>query len=625
LTAAAPSAEAPARAADRRQAAARVLLISTPWPKHRSPSIQIAALKAHLAEHMIDAIADHFFLRVAAWMGFDVYANVFEPDLEDGEALYGALLYPDQMPRVLASTSLARKKLRVRQDNLTLRIPSRRFFAAFARMHEEALDRFDFDRIGLVGLTLNFGQTLASAYLARLIKQRAPHVRIVIGGAEATGELGLSLLKEFPQFDYACSGEGEQALLALAQAVGNPASGLDDNVLPPGIASISSPSDRLAPQMGRFDALPVPDFDDYFELLGELGEDPVELCDFLPFETSRGCYYSCSFCSLNLQWDGYRQGSPGHVADKLALLRKKHGTIDFCFVDNITPTHVEDIAESIAAQQVDYRFFYEARVNLPRATWKALADAGLRSTQLGIEAISDGLLQIYRKKSTVLHNLQALKNCYEFGIAVYGNLIVGHPYSTRAHIDESLEAFEFVRAFPPSLSTSHYALLVGSPDFKTKLEGVRVTGNYPSYRRAYPDDALERLHLPRKAYEVTAGDATDFAPLIAAIDQWEADYCRLQARFGGKVPIMACHDGGDFLRIEDWRSGERTNFILDATERKVYLAIDQIQPANTICEQTGLDRSCVDSILRDFHKERIAFLGNGRALGLALRKRGAPA
>lgn len=613
------------RVAGAGQEASGVLLISTPWPKHRSPSIQVAVLKAYLAEHGIAASADHFFLRVAAWLGFDVYSQVFDPDLEDGEALYGALLYPGHMPEVLRSPSFAHKKLAVQHNGQKLKIPSRKFFAAFARMHEEALDRFDFGRIGLVGLTLNFGQTLASAYLARLIKRRAPHVKIVIGGAEATGELGLSLIKEFPQFDYACSGEGEQALLALVRAIRDGTESMEEGALPPGIASLVRPSAKLAPQMAQFDTLPIPDFDDYFTTLDELGQDPIELCDFLPFETSRGCYYSCSFCSLNLQWDGYRQGSHQHVADKLAVLRKKHGTIDFCFVDNITPTHVEDIARSIAAQQVDYRFFYEARVNLPRSTWEALANAGLRSTQLGIEAISNGLLQIYRKKSTVLHNLQALKNCYEFGIAVYGNLIVGHPYSTPAHLEESLEAFEFVRAFPPSLSTSYYALLVGSPDFKGKLEGVSMTGNYPSYRRAYPDEALGRLHLPRKAYEVAAGEAADFTPLIEAIDRWEAEYCRLQARFGGKVPIMACHDGGDFLRIEDWRGGERTNFILDAKEREVYLAIDQIRPVSTICERTGLDPSCVESLLGEFHKERIAFLSNGRALGLALRKRGAPA
>ena len=160
-----------------------VLLISAPWPNHRSPSIQIAALKAFLTEAGVRASADHFYLRVAHWLGFETYSRIWAPHLEDGEALYGALLFASHVPRVLASPNLADKKLSVVEDGQNLLIPSRRFFRAFATMHERALDRFDFSKIDLVGLTLNFGQTLASAYIAKLIKSRAPHVRVVIGGA----------------------------------------------------------------------------------------------------------------------------------------------------------------------------------------------------------------------------------------------------------------------------------------------------------------------------------------------------------------------------------------------------------------------------------------------------------
>lgn len=599
-----------------------VLLLSAPWPNHRSPSIQIAVLKAYLEANGVAAQADHFFLRVAAWLGFSNYAKAWAPILEDAEALYGALLFPSQIATVLALPSLAEKKLVVEVDGEELIIPSRRFFRAFAEMHERELDRFDFRSIKLVGLTLNFGQTLASAYIAARIKERAPHVRVVIGGAEATGQLGTSLLKVFPQFDYACSGEGEHSLLRLARALETG----EWNEVPDSIATSPGDCPTLAPEVTGIGDLPTPDFDDYFNLIDELGLNPADVCEHIPFETSRGCYYSCSFCSLNLQWRGYRQASPKSIDSKMATLRKKHGRLSFFFVDNITPVAVSEIADAVAEQGVDYKLFYEARVNLDRRTWKSLANAGLRHTQLGIEALSDDLLKIYNKKSTVLHNLQALKHCYEFGIAVSGNIILGHPLARAEHVQQSLENFEFFTAFPPSLSVSHYALLVGSPDFRSGLRGVSVTGNYNGYSRAYPPDVLEVIDLPRKSFRVDRPDAVpDFEALVRSIEHWEKVYSRHQARFGGREPILTMQDGGDFLRIEDWRSGERVTFDLDERERAVYKAMSVTRRLEEVARLTSIDLDWVEGVVRAFSKERLAYSKGGRGLALALRKRGAPA
>lgn len=599
-----------------------VLLLSAPWPNHRSPSIQIAALKAFLTENGVTARADHFFLRVAAWLGLDNYAEIWTPHLEDGEALYGAMLFPGHMPEVLASPSLAEKKLAVERNGERLPIPSRRFFSAFAELHERALDEIDLSDVDLVGLTLNFGQTLASAYIASRIKARAPHVKVVVGGAEATGALGASLLEHFPQFDYACSGEGEQSLLALARAL---ASG-DWTSVPASIGTRDGGSAELGPEVQRIAELPLPDFSDYFALVSKLALNPLDMCEYLPFETSRGCYYSCSFCSLNLQWKGYRQSSPEAVASKVAELRKRHGRLHFFFVDNITPVGVSLIADELADQGVDYRLFYEARVNLDRDTWKSLAAAGLRTTQLGIEALSDDLLRIYNKKSAVIHNVQALKHCYEYGINVTGNVILGHPLARQEHVTESMRTFEYMTAYPPALSFSHYALLVGSPDYKVGIEGVSVDGNYSGYSRAYPRQILDTLDLPRKAFSVQRPDPpADFEPLVRAIEGWERSYSRHQARFGGREPMLAMQDGGDFLRIEDWRSGARVTYDLDARERSAYLALADITRLDDAAVRTGLEVGWVVGFVEALDAERLAYRSDGRALALATRRKGSPA
>jgi ribosomal peptide maturation radical SAM protein 1 len=598
------------------------LLISAPWASPRSPSIQIATLKASLVAAGLPAVADHFFLRVADWMGWSTYNRVPAPLLEDGEALYGALLFPDHMPTVLASNSLDDKALVVREGSRELQVPSRAFLHAFEQMQERALDELELERFSLVGFTLNFGQTLASAWLSARIKARVPDMKVVIGGAEATGRLGVSLLDVFPQFDFACTGEGEDALVALARwvAAGDETAALPDNMCRRGGEPPASPMQRQS-----IDDLPLPDFDEYFACLDKLGRSPLTHCDNLPVESSRGCYYSCTFCSLNLQWDGFREASAVRTAERVAELRRRYGRLDFFFVDNITPLRVEPLATALAAHGVDYRLFYEARVNLERKTWEALARAGLRVTQLGIEALSDDLLRLYRKKSTVLHNLRAMKWCYELGIVVDGNVIVGHPLAEERHLEESLRSFEYAMAFPPSLSASHYALLVGAPDFQEGLEGVAVRGNYSSYRRAYPDRVLDRLDLPRKAFARLDREPVDFAPLERAIEGWHQRYTRLQGRFGGRHPILAMQDGGDFMQIDDWRTGERRTTVLDARERALYLAMDDGPHLTTLEQRTGESRTWIEGVIRALDDELLAYAQNGRALALASRKRGAPA
>lgn len=602
-------------------ASGSVLLLSMPWSNHRSPSIQIAALKAFLETHQIKVFADHFFLRVADWLGPATYAEVWGTSLEDAESLYGAMLFPEHRPTILQSHELACKALVAEAQGKHLPIPSEDFFIAFAEFHERELDRFDFSSITLVGLTLNFGQTLASAYIAERIKARAPHVKVVIGGAEATDVLGRSLLGVFQQFDFACSGEGEQALLALVRAMPNDAWG----ELPPSITVRGREGHELGSEVSVLGQLPVPDFSDYFNAVDELGYDQSGICAYIPFETSRGCYYSCSFCSLNLQWNGYRQASPDSISDKITILRKKYSHLNFFFVDNITPIGVSKIAERLISHQVDYRLFYEARVNLKRETWRLLAQAGLRTVQLGIEALSDDLLKIYHKKSTVLHNLQALKYCYEFGINVIGNIITNHPLAREEHVAESLENLDFVKAFPPALDTSEYALMVGSPDFANGLPGVEKLGNHEVYARAYPSHILDKLDLPRKAFSKSSlGGRADFSPLITAIGEWAETYSRHQMHFGGREPVLSYQDGGDFLNINDWRSGRLISFQLDESERKVFLATAEAARTEEIMDRTGIDRTWIEGALSAFAKERLVYFKDDRALGLPIRRSSFP-
>ena len=86
------------------------------------------------------------------------------------------------------------------------------------------------------------------------------------------------------------------------------------------------------------DALPVPDFDDYFDLLAR---DPAlyGATPSLLMETSRGCWWGakshCTFCGLNGGAMGFRSKGADRVLAELDALRSRWPLQNVSVVDNI--------------------------------------------------------------------------------------------------------------------------------------------------------------------------------------------------------------------------------------------------------------------------------------------------
>jgi magnesium-protoporphyrin IX monomethyl ester (oxidative) cyclase len=294
-----------------------VVLVATPWPYYTMPSIQVSVLKAYLNDHGIPTAARHVHLEVAHWLGYSNYNSIISDFLEDGEALYGYLLFPELRDAVMCNTTFRSKNITVERERI-FRIPSKEFFDEFDHLHRKIVSEICKPSVKIVGFTLNFGQTVSSLYMAKLVKALRPDIQIVLGGAEASGELGQSLLKNFDQIDFVCNGEGELPLQALAEKI-------ISGGMPAGIPGITSrgylpPSGpQRFSQIRNLGDLPCPDFTEYFDAILERGIDP-SVCRCLPVESSRGCYYSCSFCALNLQWENFRELPIANVVTNLREL-----------------------------------------------------------------------------------------------------------------------------------------------------------------------------------------------------------------------------------------------------------------------------------------------------------------
>lgn len=609
----------------------KTLLVAMPWASYGMPSIQVAALKAYLHCHGVSAEAAHWFVEIAHAIGFNDYNKLAYPFLECGEAVYSYLYFTEMRKSILQDDWFienATRACEARQDLPSAELPlfwNREFFKKFERLHVRILDRYDWSEYALVGFTLNYGQNLSSLFMAREIKRRNPDVKIIFGGSEASRELGESLITHFPEIDYTCNGEGEKPLLHLALALTNDVSEEEIRNIKGLIGRDANGNVWRNPpdQITAMNELPTPDFAEYFAVIEGMPDLSVtDVTTSLPIESSRGCYYACNFCALNLQWENFRSQDPETMARMMRELAREHGILNFLFMDNITPKNTDAIFERVLKDGMDYHFFYEIRANLPRKSLKIMAEAGLKSVQVGIEALSTSLLKKFNKKSRVIHNLQSLKNCEELGVVISGNLIVNYPSSSIEEVEETLYNMDYMMHCRPPSSTSEFSLEVGAPDYGDALKkGIKILGNQPEYAKLYPEKLFKSLLLLRQDCRPTT-PIPNWSAVETKLEEWKNTYEANVTRLGPGKPHLVYRDGGTFLRIEDHRSGNLEIYFMNDWERGVYLSADQITSWPALKRQFAhVDDGELKTFLKFCIENKLMFEEDEFYLSLALASR----
>ena len=144
-------------------------------------------------------------------------------------------------------------------------------------------------------------------------------------------------------------------------------------------------------------------------------------------EFSRGCPWDCSFCSAwTFYGRTYRKADPVAAAEELASIEEPNVFLvdDVAF---IKPEHGDAIAREVERRKVRKEYYLETRSDvLLRNTevferWRRL---GLNYMFLGMEALDEQGLDLYRKRTNPDENIQALEVARKLGLTVAINLIV---------------------------------------------------------------------------------------------------------------------------------------------------------------------------------------------------------
>ena len=156
---------------------------------------------------------------------------------------------------------------------------------------------------------------------------------------------------------------------------------------------------------------------------------------------SRGCYGSCTFCTINPFYGGrslWRPRSPESVIAEMAAVLEEHpDTSRFYFVDPnfFGPAgRGRERALTLARmirERFDIRFGLEGRVNdIDEELVESLVAAGFDELLIGLESGSDATLRRLNKHTTVEQNRRALRILRSYGVEPNVGFIMFEPDSS---------------------------------------------------------------------------------------------------------------------------------------------------------------------------------------------------
>lgn len=314
----------------------------------------------------------------------------------------------------------------------------------FIELYEECLLKSErWEDYKVVGISIiGMSQIIPGLTLASMIKERYPHLFIVLGGPIFS--VMTESLKGSPKFfdDY-CHAiialEGEEPLNQLLTAIksGSPLNGVP--------SLIYKEDGRVKRSEGkvvvRFDEIPPPTFDG---LPIDLYLSPYPV---LPMLQSRGCYWGrCTFCTHSYIY-GHRYSihQSCTMVDELESFSKKYKTRYFTFSDEaVSPHSLKDVSDLIIERGLDIRALAMVRFEkkMDAGLFDKIRKAGFIFLMYGLESANNRILSLMQKGNSKEMARDILRISREAGIWNHLFLFFGFPTETW---EEAMETIEFLK------------------------------------------------------------------------------------------------------------------------------------------------------------------------------------
>ncbi len=306
---------------------------------------------------------------------------------------------------------------------------------------EQVIEKVRDSKPDIIGFYSMFSMKKASLDMARQLRNDCN--LMVVGGPLPT----LDPSSYLGVFDVVVLGEGEETMLALASsyARNESYSGVS------GIAYLADGEMRLTPPRKfvndlndlSFPARDLFDNDAYQQFYKSRFGYSIT-----PLISSRGCPFSCDFCSRPVFGQSFRTRSPANIVDEVEEIIKlgydRVWFADDCFTLN--RSQIISVCDELSNRGLDVEWECLSRVDTMDSEVAArMSEAGCVRVFFGIESGTDAVLDLMQKQITVDQARRAVNKAKEVGLKVGAFFILGYPGEND---DTVLSTVKFASSLP---------------------------------------------------------------------------------------------------------------------------------------------------------------------------------
>ncbi|MCP3178429.1 glycosyltransferase [Desulfuromonas sp. KJ2020] len=360
-------------------------------------------------------------------------------------------------------------------------------------LETDYLQRHQIDMVGIYTNTICFRDSLRMIRRLDAMRQNGTwQGRIVVGGPHAS--VSPQTIPEC--VDHIVLGEGEYALRDIV------AGKVQERIV-------------QYPPIKDLDSLPMPAWDYFADMPYNWGGNWLPEGPVFTMNTSRGCPFDCTFCSVGSIWGRrYVCFSPERIVAEIEHLKTNYGVRGIYFrEDNFTlnKKRLEAFCQLMVEREVNIPWVCETRASsLDEETVDMMAKAGAKGAYIGVESGSQRLLDFMHKDIKLEDVRRAFRLCREKGINTAASMIVGVPGETEDDLRKSQELLVEIKP-----TVTWFNIFVGIPDsnlYKHVLENrlyqfiddrglVYLHGHNSHVDRYYGGDSQAKIPFDRSREE----------------------------------------------------------------------------------------------------------------------------
>ena len=279
----------------------------------------------------------------------------------------------------------------------------------------------------LVGITCMTASIQSAVKIAKALKKYG--CTVVLGGIHVSNDP--DIIRRFPYFDYGIVGDGEIVINEIFEGKRDP-----------GLIFAEPIMDLDSLPFPRRDLVDIRKYKRPEQINGE--------AFFIDILTSRGCPYSCSFCSIYNSGKKVRFRSAKNIVDEMEetyhLCDGNFTINDDCFT--LKKAHVLALRDEIKRRNLKISFMCSTRANcIDDEVMYALKEMGCNNACIGVETGSERIRnEIIGKKITDAQIFNAVRLCRKYKIQSSLFVMVGFPTETREDLDLTSRIGPKVRA-----------------------------------------------------------------------------------------------------------------------------------------------------------------------------------